>query len=110
VRKISIDFAIKDIVRKKSQTYPYILTIALVIAFAEFLIYFTTSLGLNLILRVDTSLNENINQQAYLSGAVNEVYSQFNTLIVSLVIILAIMIVVGITTTIIINSVIQMVK
>ncbi|MHA1255541.1 MAG: FtsX-like permease family protein, partial [Promethearchaeota archaeon] len=59
-------------------------------------------LGLNLILRVDTSQNGNINQQTYLSGAVNEVYSQFNTLIVSLVIILAFMIVVAITTTIII--------
>ena len=99
---MSIDFAIKDITRKKSQTYPYILTIALVIALAEFLIYFTTSLGLNLILRVDTSQNGDINQQSYLSGAVNEVYSQFNTLVVSLVIILAFMIVVAITTTIII--------
>ena len=99
---MSIDFAIKDIVRKKNQTYPYILTIALVIALAEFLIYFTTSLGLNLILRVDTSQNGDINQQTYLSGAVNVVYSQFNTLVVSLVIILAFMIVVGITTTIII--------
>jgi len=93
---MSIDFAIKDIIRKKNQTYPYILTIALVIALAEFLIYFTTSLGLNLILQDKTD------NQYFLSGAINKVYSQFNTLIITLVLLLTFIIVVGISTTLII--------
>ncbi len=97
---MSLDFAIKDFVRKRSQTFPYVLTIALVVALAEFLIYFTTSLGLNLILRVQ----EDSDNEYYYSGAINLVYSQFNTLILSLVIILAFVIVVAITTTLIINK------
>ena len=92
---MSIHFAIKDIIRKKNQTFPYILTIALIIALAEFLIHFTISLGLNLIFREKKN-------EYYFSGAINEVYSQFNTLIVSLVLLLAFIIIVGITTSLII--------
>jgi len=43
----SLDFALKDFYRKKNQTYPYLLVITFVIAITEFLIYFTSSLGLN---------------------------------------------------------------
>ena len=38
---MALDFAIKDFSRKKSVTYPYVITISLIVALAIFMIYFT---------------------------------------------------------------------
>ena len=94
----SFDFALKDFYRKKNQTYPYLIVITFVIAITEFLIYFTSSLGLNVFIQPLFS------NEFFFSGSVNLVYAQFNTLIQILFLILAVFIVVTITTTHIINK------
>lgn len=94
----SFDFALKDFYRKKNQTFPYLIVIIFVIAVTEFLIYFTSSLGLNIFTK---SLFSN---DYFFSGSINLVYTQFNTLIQILFMILAVFIVVTITTTHIINK------
>jgi len=94
----SLDFALKDFYRKKNQTYPYLLVITFVIAITEFLIYFTSSLGLNAFIQPLFSNNY------YFSGSINAVYKQFNTFIQVLFMILAVFIVISITTTHIINK------
>ena len=96
---MSLDFALKSIVRKKAQTYLYILIIALVIALATFMIYFSTSIGLNLFMRYLAEGNESGVNEYYFSGGINMVYSQFNMLILVLILVLAFIIVVVITTT-----------
>ena len=101
---MSLDFALKDFYRKKSQTYPYVFTIALVIAFAEFIIYFTNSLGLNFFLENEISGEKVVDNEYYFSGSINLIYTQFNILILILVLILAFIIVVVITTTLVINK------
>ncbi|MFW9898826.1 MAG: ABC transporter permease [Candidatus Thorarchaeota archaeon] len=102
---MSLDFAIKDFMRKKSQTYPYVLTIALVISLAIFMIYFSSSLGLNLIIQSFTTNEDDLNgNDLYFSGAINSIYSQFNTLILVLVLFLAFIVVVAITTSFIISK------
>ncbi|MHA2129051.1 MAG: ABC transporter permease, partial [Promethearchaeota archaeon] len=93
-----LDFALKDFYRKKKQTYPYLVSIILVIAITEFLIYFTSSLGLSLF-NQPRFLNK-----YYFSGSINEIYEQFNTLIQILLIMLAVFIVITVTTTLIINK------
>ncbi len=97
------DFAIKDFTRKKEQTYPYILIITLIIAIAVFLIYFTSSLGLN---QVSLSFlgSETINNELFFSGSINLVYSRFNTFIITLLLVLTFTIVVVITTTLVISK------
>jgi ABC-type antimicrobial peptide transport system permease subunit len=92
-----LDFALKDFYRKKEQTYPYVLVITLVIAITIFFIYFTTSLGLNLLLI-------GVDSQLFFSGSINIVYSNFNTLILILMICLAVVLVVIITTTMVITK------
>lgn len=94
----SFDFALKDFYRKKKQTYPYLVAIILVIAITEFLIYFTSSLGLSIFTQPSFS------NQYYFSGSINEIYKQFNTLIQILLIILAVFVVVTVTTTLIITK------
>ncbi len=94
----SLDFALKDFYRKKNQTIPYLLVITFVIAITEFLIYFTSSLGLNSFIRPLFS------NTYYFSGSINTVYKQFNTLIQVLFMILAVFIVITITTTYVINK------
>ncbi|TFG29663.1 MAG: FtsX-like permease family protein [Promethearchaeota archaeon] len=101
---MSLDFAIKDFYRKKKSNYPYLLTIALVIGMAEFLIYFSLSLGINLIAGYNFSNQEDIDNEYYFSGGINLIYSQFNTLIIVMVIVLAFIVVVVITTTLIIHK------
>jgi len=100
---MSLDFALKDFIRKKSQTYPYVLNITLVIALAIFMIYLTTSLGLNLIIQ-NLYTGEDIDNEYYFSGAINSIYSQFNTLILVLIIFLAFAVVIIISTTLIFNK------
>ncbi len=94
----SLDFALKDFYRKKNQTIPYLLVITFVIAITEFLIYFTSSFGLNYFIQPLFS------NTYYFSGSINTVYKQFNTLIQVLFMILAVFIVITITTTYIINK------
>ena len=94
----SLDFALKDLYRKKNQTIPYLIVITFVIAITEFLIYFTSSLGLNSFIQPRFSNNY------YFSGSINAVYKQFNTLIQILFMILAVFIVITITTTHVINK------
>jgi len=97
------DFAIKDFTRKKEQTYPYILIITFIIAVAVFLIYFTSSLGLN---QVSLSFlgSETTNNELFFSGSINMVYSQFNTFIITLLLVLTFTVVVVITTTLVITK------
>jgi len=94
----SLDFALKDIYRKKDTTIPYLLIIVLVIALTEFLIYFTSSFGLNMV--ISTSLKN----PYFFTGAINLVYKEFISLVLVLVIILSIVVVVVITTTLIIHK------
>jgi ABC-type lipoprotein release transport system permease subunit len=94
----SFDFAIKDIFRKKRQTYPYLLAIILVVALTEFLIYFTSSLGLNIFIPTHYP------NEFYFSGSINMVYSDFNSFIQILLIILAAFVVIAVSTTLIINK------
>ncbi|MFX0041779.1 MAG: FtsX-like permease family protein [Candidatus Hodarchaeota archaeon] len=94
----SLDFAIKDIYRKKDTTIPYLLIIVLVISLTEFLIYFTSSFGLNIV------IFNNLKNTYFFTGAINLVYKEFLSLILILVIILSIVVVVVITTTLIIHK------
>lgn len=99
---MSLDFALKDFFRKKSQTYPYVLTVILIIALAVFFIYFSISFGLNVF--VLNRSRESYKNKYYFSGAINVVYSQFITLILALVFILAFIVVIVISTTLIIHK------
>ncbi len=94
----SLDFALKDFYRKKNQTIPYLIVITLVVAITEFLIYFTSSLGLNVFIQSDFS------NEFFFSGSISIVYKQFITIIQILLMILAVFIVVAISTTHIINK------
>jgi len=94
----SLDFALKDFYRKRHSNYPFLLIITLVVAVAEFLIYFTSSLGLNIFIQ-PTFVNK-----YYFSGGINLVYKQFNTLIQVLFIILTVVIVIAVSTTLVISK------
>ncbi|MFX1356438.1 MAG: FtsX-like permease family protein [Promethearchaeota archaeon] len=72
--------------------------ISLVIALSTFLIYFTSSIGLNSFIQYDYS---NI---FYFTGGISLIYFNFNTLIISLVLILAFIVVIVITSTLILNK------
>ncbi|MHA2119943.1 MAG: FtsX-like permease family protein, partial [Promethearchaeota archaeon] len=93
-----LDFALKDFYRKKSQTYPYLSAIIIVIAITEYLIYFTSSLGLNIFLQ------PSFYNEFYFKGSINAIYTEFNTLIQILLMVLVVSIVVAITTTLVINK------
>jgi ABC-type antimicrobial peptide transport system permease subunit len=101
---MSLDFALKDFYRKKKINFSYVLTIALVIALAEFLIYFSVSLGLNRFLQSNLYFQKNIENDYYFSGAINVIYTQFNNLILLLVILLAFIVIVVITSTFVIQK------
>ncbi len=94
----SFDFALKDLYRKKKSNYPFLIIIILVVTITEFLIYFTSSLGLNIFIQ-STFLNP-----YYFTSGVSLVYKQFNTLIQILLIALTVGIVVGVSTTLIISK------
>ncbi|MFX1311882.1 MAG: FtsX-like permease family protein [Promethearchaeota archaeon] len=94
----SFDFALKDFYRKKNQTIPYLIIIITVVSLTEFLIYFTNSLSLNVL--VQPSFLNNF----FFSGSINKIFSQYNTLLEILLIILAIIIVLAISTTLIITK------
>ncbi len=94
----SFDFALKDFYRKRHSNYPFLFIIILIVAFTEFLIYFTTSIGLNIFIQTDFT------NQYFFSGGIHLVYNQFNALIQVLFIILSIAIVITVTTTLIISK------
>lgn len=94
----SLDFALKDLYRKRDSNYPLLLIITLIVAITEFLIYFTSTLGLNIFIQPTFA---NI---YYFSGGINSIYKQFNNLIQILLISLTIGIVVAVATTLIISK------
>ncbi|MFX1571944.1 MAG: FtsX-like permease family protein [Promethearchaeota archaeon] len=94
----SFDFALKDFYRKRKQTIPYLIIVIIVISITEFLIYFTTSLGLNVLIQ------PSFVNQFFFSGSINGIFSQYNTLIQILLIILAIIIILSISTTLVITK------
>jgi ABC-type antimicrobial peptide transport system permease subunit len=94
----SLDFALKDFYRKRRSNFPFLLSITLIIAVTEFLIYFTSSLGINIFIQ-PSFLNK-----YYFSGGINLTYKQFNALIQVLLIILAVVIVIAVSTTLVISK------
>ncbi len=92
-----LDFVLKDFYRKKDQTYPYLIVITLIIALTVFFIYFTSSLGLSLLCIGSES-------ELFFTGAINLIYTNFNTFIMVLIICLAVVLVVIITTTLVITK------
>ena len=95
---MNLTFALKDIYRKRNQTYPYILMISLVIAFAIFMMSFTISHGFN------SLIHGKIVSDLFFSGSISNLYFQFNNLILDLIFILAFIVVVVIATTLISNK------
>ncbi|MFX0037747.1 MAG: FtsX-like permease family protein [Candidatus Heimdallarchaeota archaeon] len=92
----SFDFALKDLYRKRQSNYPFLLIIILTVAFTEFLIYFTSSIGLNIFIQ-PSFLNI-----YYFSSGISASYKDFANLIQILMISLTIGIVLVVTTTLII--------
>ncbi|NVM37301.1 MAG: FtsX-like permease family protein [Candidatus Lokiarchaeota archaeon] len=94
----SFDFALKDFYRKRHSNYPFLIIIIIIIAFTEFLIYFTSSLGINILTQATYQ------NKFYFSGGINLIYKEFNNLIQILFICLVFVIVVAVTTTLIISK------
>jgi ABC-type antimicrobial peptide transport system permease subunit len=94
----SFDFALKDLYRKRKSNYPFLVIIILIIAFTEFLIYFTSSIGFNIFIQ-PSFLNI-----YYFSGGISLSYKQFSSLIQILLISLAVIIVLAVSTTLIISK------
>jgi ABC-type antimicrobial peptide transport system permease subunit len=95
---MNLNFALKDIYRKRDQTYPYILMITIVIAFAVFMIAFTGSHGF------DAIIQGNWGSGLFFSGSMSNLYFQFSNLILDMIFILAFIVVVVIATTLIANK------
>ncbi len=94
----AFDFALKDLYRKRQSNYPFLLIIIIIIALTEFLIYFTSSLGLNIFIQT-AFVN-----RFYFTGGIYSIYKQFNSLIQILLIILTVAIVITVTTTLVISK------
>ncbi|TFF87545.1 MAG: ABC transporter permease [Promethearchaeota archaeon] len=97
---MSVDFALKDLVRKKEQSISYLITIILCVASIEFLIYTSNSLGLNI-------FNQNqINHSnpLFFSGSIKVIFLQFHTYIIILTLILGFTIILIIGTSFIVNK------
>ncbi|MFX0104794.1 MAG: FtsX-like permease family protein [Candidatus Hodarchaeota archaeon] len=94
----SVDFALKDFYRKRHSNYPFLLIIILSISATEFLIYFTSSLGLNMVIQ-PVFINK-----YYFSGGISFIYKQFNTLIQILLISLTTVLIIAVTTTLVISK------
>ncbi|MGQ4872445.1 MAG: FtsX-like permease family protein [Promethearchaeia archaeon] len=101
---MSLDFALKDFYRKRTYTFPLVFIIALIVAYAEFIIYFANSLGLNFFIRNSVFEKNGFNNEYFFSGAFYLVYSQFNLMIEILVLILVVVMVSIISTSIIISK------
>lgn len=94
----SFDFALKDFYRKRHSNYPFLILIIVIIAFSEFLIYFTSSLGINILTHASYP------NEFYFSGGINRIYKEFNNIIQILFICLAVALVVTVTTTLVISK------
>lgn len=95
---MSIDFALKDFYRKKEISFQYLFMIILIIAVTTFLIYFTTSSGL------DSFIVYEFSNPYFFSGSISYIYSNFSLLIVFLVMALALILVIIISCTLIISK------
>ena len=80
---MSLDFAIKDFYRKREISLPYLFMVILVIAATTFLIYLTTSTGLN------SFITYEFENPYFFSGGISIIYTNYSILIVSLMIGLA---------------------
>ena len=92
---ISLDFAIKDFYRKREMTFSYTLMIILVIAFTVFLINFTSAMGFN------NFITYSYQNSYYFSGGVSIVYTDFTTLVISLMLVMAFAVVIIVTSSLI---------
>ncbi|MFX1587362.1 MAG: hypothetical protein ACFFC1_04335, partial [Promethearchaeota archaeon] len=95
---MSIDFALKDFYRKREISFPYLFMVILVIAATIFLIYLTTSTGLN------SFIIYAFENPYFFSGGISFIYTNYSILIVSLMIGLAFIIVIIISSTLIVSK------
>ncbi len=95
---MNFDFALKDFYRKRKQNFPYVLAIALVIAFAEYFILFSLNIGFRSVIQ-----GNNVNS-AFFLGGIGAIYSQFNDLILYLVIGLSVIVTTMTATTFILSK------
>ena len=94
----SLDFALKDLFRKRHSNYPFLIIIIIIVALTEFFIYFTSSLGINIFIQ------PSFVNKYYFSGGINITYKQFNNLIQILLIALTVGVVIAVTTTLVISK------
>ena len=96
--KISLDFALKDFYRKKDITIPYVLINTLIFALTVFIIYFTSSIGLNNV------FGYNFSNEFFFSGGISIIYIDFNSFILILTCILAFSVVMVISSTLVVSK------
>ena len=95
---ISFDFAMKDFYRNKDISFPYVIIVSLIIALAEFVILFASSIGLNRL------ITYNFQNEFYFSGGLSYLYSNFTILIISLIIVLAFIMVLVVSGSLIVSK------
>jgi len=95
---MSLDFALKDFYRKREISFPYLFMVILIIAATTFLIYLTTSTGLNSFIIYE------FENPYFFSGGISIIYTSYSVLIVSLMIGLAFIIVIIISCTLIVSK------
>ncbi|MBY9003519.1 MAG: hypothetical protein KGD73_06080 [Candidatus Lokiarchaeota archaeon] len=84
---MSIDFVLKDIYRSRKTTFPYFCIMSLFSGLTTFMVNFFNSVNQNTFINeLNTQVNVFTNQ-FYLSGSIDRVFSQFNNLIMFLIII-----------------------
>ncbi|MHA1454772.1 MAG: FtsX-like permease family protein [Promethearchaeota archaeon] len=88
----------KDFYRNKENSFPYVIIISLIIALAEFLILFASSIGLNQLITYD------FQNEFYFSGGLSYLYSNFTILIISLIIILAFIMILVVSSSLILSK------
>ncbi|MHA1669831.1 MAG: FtsX-like permease family protein [Promethearchaeota archaeon] len=88
----------KDFYRNKENSFPYVIIVSLIIALAEFLILFASSMGLNQL------ITYNFQNDFYFSGGLSYLYSNFTVLIISLIIILAFIMILVVSSSLIISK------
>ncbi|MHA1191521.1 MAG: FtsX-like permease family protein [Promethearchaeota archaeon] len=88
----------KDFYRNKENSFPYVIIVSLIIALAEFLILFASSIGLNQL------ITYNFQNEFYFSGGLSYLYSNFTILIISLIIILAFIMILVVSSSLILSK------
>jgi len=89
---------LKDFYRNKENSFPYVIIVSLIIALAEFLILFASSIGLNQL------ITYNFQNEFYFSGGLSYLYSNFTILIISLIIILAFIMILVVSSSLILSK------